>query len=44
MQTLEKNWVNECVLRLSVGIESGRDLIAEFERVFKEVREEKNYE
>lgn len=36
--------VNECVLRLSVGIESGRDLIAEFERVFKEVREEKNYE
>ena len=36
---LEKNGINECVLRLSVGIESGRDLIGEFERVFKEVRE-----
>lgn len=39
-ELLEKNGINEQVLRLSVGIESGRDLIAEFERVFKEVREE----
>ncbi|MBP3664854.1 MAG: PLP-dependent transferase, partial [Tyzzerella sp.] len=39
-ELLEKNGINERVLRLSVGIESGRDLIAEFERVFKEVREE----
>ena len=41
-ELLEKNGINECVLRLSVGIESGRDLIAEFERVFKEAREELN--
>ena len=41
-ELLEKNGINECVLRLSVGIESGRDLIAEFERVFKEAREEFN--
>ena len=39
-ELLERNGINENVLRLSVGIESGRDLIAEFERVFKEVREE----
>lgn len=37
---LEKNGINEKVLRLSVGIESGNDLIHEFERVFKEAREE----
>lgn len=41
-ELLTKNGINESVLRLSVGIESGRDLIAEFERVFKEVREEFN--
>ena len=41
-ELLEKNGINEKVLRLSVGIESGRDLIAEFERVFKEAREELN--
>ncbi|MBO5055745.1 MAG: PLP-dependent transferase [Lachnospiraceae bacterium] len=37
---LDKNGINERVLRLSVGIEAGRDLIAEFERVFEKVREE----
>lgn len=37
---LEKNGINESVLRLSVGIESGRDLLCEFERVFKEARKE----
>ena len=37
---LEKNGINERVLRLSVGIEGGRDLIAEFERVFDKVRKE----
>ncbi len=37
---LEKNGINDRVLRLSVGIESGKDLIAEFERVFKKAREE----
>ena len=41
-ELLEKNGINENVLRLSVGIESSRDLIAEFERVFKEAREELN--
>ena len=41
-ELLEKNGINEKVLRLSVGIESSRDLIAEFERVFKEAREELN--
>lgn len=39
-ELLEKNGITESLLRLSVGIEAGRDLIAEFERVFKEVREE----
>lgn len=37
---LEKNGINERVLRLSVGIEAGKDLIAEFERVFQKVRTE----
>lgn len=37
---LEKNGINERVLRLSVGIESAKDLIADFERAFKEAREE----
>lgn len=41
-ELLTKNGINESVLRLSVGIESGMDLITEFERVFKEVREELN--
>lgn len=36
---LEKNGINDRLLRLSVGIESGKDLIAEFERVFKLARE-----
>lgn len=36
----QKNGIDERVLRLSVEIESGRDLISEFERVFKEAREE----
>lgn len=39
-ELLEKNGINEKVLRLSVGIESEKDLISEFERVFKEAREE----
>lgn len=39
-ELLAKNGINESVLRLSVGIESGGDLIGEFERVFKSVREE----
>lgn len=39
-ELLERNGINERVLRLSVGIESGKDLISEFERVFKEAREE----
>lgn len=38
-ELLEKNGINERVLRLSVGIEAGKDLIAEFERVFKLARE-----
>lgn len=41
-ELLEKNGINERVLRLSVGIESGKDLINEFERVFNKAREE-NY-
>ena len=36
---LARNGINERVLRLSVGIESARDLIVEFERVFKDARE-----
>lgn len=39
-ELLKKNGINERVLRLSVGIESVNDLISEFERVFKEAREE----
>lgn len=39
-ELLEKNGVNDRILRLSVGIEGSKDLINEFERVFKEVREE----
>lgn len=38
-ELLEKNGINEKVLRLSIGIESGEDLIAEFERVFRIARE-----
>lgn len=37
---LEKNGINERVLRLSVGIESAKDLILECERVFEETRKE----
>ncbi len=37
---LEKNGINDRVLRLSVGIEAGKDLIAEFERIFNEARKE----
>lgn len=37
---LEKNGINERVLRLSVGIESAKDLIFECERVFEETRKE----
>ena len=39
-ELLEKNGINERVLRLSVGIESAKDLIFDFERVFKGTREE----
>ena len=39
-ELLEKNGITESVLRLSVGIESGKDLIFEFERVFGKAREE----
>lgn len=39
-ELLEKNGITESVLRLSVGIESGRDLISELERVFEKAREE----
>ena len=39
-ELLQKNGINESVLRLSVGIESGKDLIAEFGRVFREARRE----
>lgn len=37
---LEKIGINERVLRLSVGIESAKDLIFECERVFEETRKE----
>ena len=37
---LEKNGINERVLRVSVGIESAKDLILECERVFEETRKE----
>lgn len=37
---LEKNGINDRVLRLSVGIESGKDLINEFTRVFEKAKEE----
>lgn len=37
-ELLIKNGINESVLRLSVGIESGKDLVAEFERVFELAR------
>ena len=39
-ELLEKNGINESVLRLSVGIEAGKDLVEEFARVFKAVKEE----
>lgn len=39
-ELLEKNGITESVLRLSVGIEAGKDLISEFERVFQKAREE----
>ena len=29
-----KNGITDSILRLSVGVENGKDLIAEFERVF----------
>lgn len=34
-ELLEKNGINECVLRLSVGIEAGNDLIADLECAFQ---------
>ena len=37
---LKRNGITDSVLRLSVGIESAKDLIFEFERVFKEAKEE----
>ncbi|MGN1155909.1 MAG: trans-sulfuration enzyme family protein [Agathobacter sp.] len=37
---LEKNGINERVLRLSVGIESEKDLLSDFERAFRETRKE----
>lgn len=37
-ELLLRNGINERVLRLSVGIESARDLIAELDRAFKEAR------
>lgn len=39
-EKLAKNGITDKVLRLSVGIEAGKDLIEEFERVFREVRRE----
>ena len=39
-ELLEKNGITDCVLRLSVGIESDKDLIAELERVFHTARKE----
>ena len=37
---LEKNGITESVLRLSVGIESAKDLIQDFERAFREAKQE----
>ncbi len=37
---LEKNGITESVLRLSVGIESAKDLIQDFERAFREAKED----
>lgn len=37
---LLKNGINEGILRLSLGIESGKDLRSEFERVFEAARRE----
>lgn len=37
---LEKNGITESVLRLSVGIESAKDLIQDFERAFREAKVE----
>ena len=37
---LEKNGITTRVLRLSVGIEDGADLIGEFEKVFQKTEEE----
>ncbi len=39
---LEKNGINERLLRLSVGIEAANDLILEFERVFEIARRERD--
>lgn len=39
-ELLAKNGINDRVLRLSVGIESSKDLIDEFERVFEKARRE----
>ena len=39
---LEKNGINERLLRLSVGIEAANDLIFEFERVFEIARRERD--
>ena len=36
----EANGITDCTLRLSVGIESGRDLIADLERAFAGAKEE----
>ena len=36
----ETNGITDCTLRLSVGIESGRDLIADLERAFAGAKEE----
>ena len=36
----EANGITDCTLRLSVGIESGRDLIADLEHAFAEAKEE----
>ena len=39
-EQLEKNGITESVLRLSVGIESEKDLIRDFESAFREAKEE----
>ena len=39
-EQLEKNGITESVLRLSVGIESAKDLIQDFDRAFREVKQE----